>query len=298
MQSLRVHLLGTVRIENQSGAPIGHLTRVLQGLLAFLALHRNRTHTRETLYARFWGDQPEARARRCLNTAIWRLRQVLEPPGTARGTFIIGTADGDIRINWGPHIWLDADQLERAAARLTAAVGSIDELTEIETSLTAGGELLEGFYDDWALEARERFRLSTIRGLSDLAIAFRNAGAPRRALAAAERVLSLDPLHETAVREVLRASVATGDRGYGVRCYAALVRRLRSELGVAPMPETTALAREVRSASEDAPVGELPHHDTATPTGRATVLRQALLDVSRVRRRLFDLLAAEEDRTP
>ena len=148
MTALRVHLFGGVRVERPGEAPIEHLTRALQGLLGFLVLHHQRTHPREVLYTHFWGDQTDDRARRCLNTAFWRLRQVLEPPGTPRGALLIATSAGEIGFRQSPEIWLDADAVEQAAlvlGRRTTTPLTPNDLERLDLALTSPrGDLLEG----------------------------------------------------------------------------------------------------------------------------------------------------------
>src|SRR4051812_36099231 len=49
----------------------------IQGLLAYLALEAGQPHTRESLAALFWPDEPEAVARQNVRQAIYQLRQLL-----------------------------------------------------------------------------------------------------------------------------------------------------------------------------------------------------------------------------
>ncbi len=283
MTSLRVQLFGGVRVERE-GAPVANLTRTLQGLVAFLALNHHRTHPRDILYTHFWGDQPEDRARRCLNTAIWRLRQVLEPAGTARGSVLVTTAAGEVGLAWPPGARLDVDEFEHAALRLAEAVGGAlmaDELELLDRAIAGPrGELLEGWYDSWALEARERLRVLLLRALGDLTAAHRRAGDYRSALTTADRALALDPLREEVVRELMHAALASGDRATALQRYRDLRRRLRSDLGIDPLPETQALFRDMTRAAGPDPVSRRDPGPTPSP------IRRTLHDLDRIRRRL------------
>ena len=97
MEGLRISLFGTVRIVYTHGqtAP---LTPATQALAAYLILNRRRCHPRAVLAGQFWGGYDESRARDCLNTTLWRLRRVLEPKGTPRGTYLITTPTGEGEI--------------------------------------------------------------------------------------------------------------------------------------------------------------------------------------------------------
>ena len=113
MSVLRIHLFGCVRIEQEGGRASEKPTRAVQGLLAYLLLQRHRCHSRDVLCGLFWADQDEDSARGCLNTALWRLRRVLEPEGIPRGTYLTKTADGEIGFNCESDYWLDVAVLER-----------------------------------------------------------------------------------------------------------------------------------------------------------------------------------------
>jgi len=72
---------------------------------------------------------------------------------------------------------------------------------------------------------------------------------PERALAAAERVLTDDPLHEEALAEALRSLVASGRRAEAERTYAKHVALCRRELDAPPGPELVSLARQLGVAT-------------------------------------------------
>lgn len=288
MPTLRIHLLGSVRVESL-GVPVPErLTRVLQGLLAFLVLNRRRTHSRDALLGTFWGDQPLGSARRCLNTAIWRLRQVLEPAGGPRGSLIVTDPDGSIGLNLDAEAWIDVACCEDAARRLGADGDRIDDLAELDrlraVLVEPPGDLLEGFYEDWALEARERFRSQRLVALTALARAYRRLGQAARCVEAAELILAQDPFREDALRELMRAA-AHENRPLALQRYAELKRRLRSELGVAPMAETTAVYRDLR-----------PDAEPADPGGHPDAIAPAVRELKRMRRRLTALIARLETR--
>jgi DNA-binding SARP family transcriptional activator len=80
MGVLRIYLFGTVQVSHDGRADAeARLIHAVQALLAYLLLHRKKAHAREVLGGIFWGEHTDARARSCLSTALWRLRQVLEP---------------------------------------------------------------------------------------------------------------------------------------------------------------------------------------------------------------------------
>jgi len=60
------------------------------------------------------------------------------------------------------------------------------------------------------------------------------------------RVLENDPAHEDAYRLLMRAHATLGERSTALRLYARCVTVLREELGVEPLPETTAFYNALR----------------------------------------------------
>lgn len=258
MGVLRIWLFGGVRVAYEDGPCEAPMTRTIQALLAYLVLHRNRVHPREVLVALFWGDESEERGRRCLSTALWRLRQVLEPAGVPRGTYLFTTPATDIGFNCSSSYWLDVAVFEDAANRLAghpAVAGGAAQVADLEQALRlVTGELLEGFYDDWALQERERLRLLYLDALAYLMRHHRGRGDYEASLNCGRLILQHDPLREEIHREVMRVHVESGQPALAIRQYELCRHTLLSELGIAPMHETRALyAQLVPDAGGDSP---------------------------------------------
>ena len=161
MDALRIWLFGRVRVAHGASTEIG-ITRSAQMLLAFLLLHPNRYHPRDVLAELAWGDRPDDQARGALNTALWRLRHLLEPAGTPRGAYLRTTTAGEIGFNWDSDYWLDLAAFEKCANYILAIptdAMQAEHARQLEAILPlCAGELLEGFYADWAVHERERLR--------------------------------------------------------------------------------------------------------------------------------------------
>lgn len=238
--TLRIHLFGTVRV-GFDDAPGARLTHGLQALLAYLMLHRGRRHHRESLAGVFWGELSEDRARGCLSTALWRLRHALEPAGTPRGTYLVVARGGEVGFNQHSDHWLDVAEVESGVRRLHG-VGA--DLAAAEDALAQyTGDLLDGFYVEWALRERERLRLVYLDGLSRLMDGYAGAGDVDRALSCAYKILQVDPLREEVHRAVIRLHVGAGRRAAALEQYGVIRDLLARELGVEPMPETRPCAR-------------------------------------------------------
>jgi DNA-binding SARP family transcriptional activator len=243
MSALTIRLFGTVRIAHQGVPGPTKLIHGVQALLAYLLLYRDRLHHREALGGLFWGEHTEDRARSCLSTAIWRLRQVLEPEGIARGTYLLVDAAGEVGFNGKADYWLDVAELEDGVRRLQRTtleqerdLAAAEEVLSLYTA-----DLLEGFYAEWALRERERLRLLYLDGMARLLGAWAAGDEIDRALGCARRILALDPLREEIHREVIRLCMRAGRRALALQQYEQFRELLAQELGVEPMPETQAL---------------------------------------------------------
>lgn len=295
MSSLRINLLGCVRVQHDGESAPTKLPHRVQALLAYLVLHRERTHRRETLSALFWGEQSEASARSCLSTSLWRLRQILEPPKLARGTYLLADPGGEVGFKSRGDYWLDVAVVEDAVRRLRHDKSDVRDLPAAERALEHyTGDLLDGFYDEWALRERERVRLLYLDGLSRLLVAYRDADNVERALHHASRILELDPLREEIHREVIRLHLRQGRRAQAVAQYQLCRDVLARELSVEPMPETHALVADLLPGAAIA----VSHSDAPGSRSRMlSPLRDAVRALDTVRdqlRRAIEVADAEE----
>jgi DNA-binding SARP family transcriptional activator len=273
MAALRIQLFGTVQVSHDGQLQDARLIHAVQSLLAWLVIHRRKPHAREKVAALFWAEQSDARARSCLSTALWRLRQVLEPRGIPRGTYLIAQP-AVVGFNCASDYWLDVAAFEDGVAR------GADDAVACYT-----GDLLEGFYDDWALRERERLRILYLDCLGRLLRRHSEHGALDRALACGRQILTLDPLREDVHREVIRLHVRNGQRGLALQQYESCQLVLAHELGVEPMEETRALCCELLTAKAK-PIHANPKARLApslrTAAARLDEAREVIADALRV----------------
>ena len=113
-----------------------------------------------------------------------------------------------------------------------------------------GGDLLEGTYDEWAIETRERLRDRYLDALERSWGSWRRARG-RRAIRCAERLVRHDPLREDGHRALMRLHDARGERAQALRTYHAYAAALQRELDVSRRLQC---ARRTRPCSLDADV--------------------------------------------
>jgi DNA-binding SARP family transcriptional activator len=249
MSSVRISLLGVVRVSHQGIPAESGLGRAVKELLGYLTLFRHRFHAREVLAGLFWGDSSEKRARSCLSTTLCRLRKVLEPDPVSAGTYLVTAPTGEIGFNRESDHWLDVDVFEnRVNHFLAKPCETLDskEAGQLEIALNLHrGELLEGFYDDWALRERERLRALYLSGQIHLLYYYSHHSAYEQGLACARNILNLDPLREEIHREIMRLYCRCGQRTLALKQFKNCMQTLDSELSVSPMEETQILYDQI-----------------------------------------------------
>ena len=106
-------------------------------------------------------------------------------------------------------------------------------------------------FDEWLAYQQERRREDRLDVLAERIDALESLGQHVEALTAARQALALDDLSEVACRRVMRLAYLTGDRAGALDAFQRFEERLARELGIRPLPETTALARDVERSTVD-----------------------------------------------
>ena len=252
-QVLQVTLFGCPRIvQPQMSEPVA-LGRKTNELLALLLLHKHQSHHREKLAATLWSESSHESASHSFRTTLWRLRQALEPPGVARGTYLSVTVSRELGFNWRSEYSVDVLDFQSTLKRYDNTDVKIVSSAEIQTVEAAlrlyDGELLEGHFDDWIIYERERLRDQFIRGLSALMRAFMRRQDYHQAITCGRRVLAEDPLRESVHRDLMESYANVGQRAEAIKLYEQLRQTLDLELAVAPADQTTKTSmRSVDSA--------------------------------------------------
>jgi predicted ATPase len=142
------------------------------------------------------------------------------------------------------------------------------------------GDFLAGFtlrdspdFDDWQLAQSEHLRRELTRVLHRLTQLQASAGDWDSSADFARRVLTLDPLDESAHRLLMSVYAWAGRRSAALHQYRECVRTLDRELGVAPLEETTRLYQGIREGGAPAapPVPDRRPQDRSmglTPTDK------------------------------
>lgn len=223
---LQIHLFGHLRLLVDGQPYRFHTLPKTPLLLAYLLLHRDTAVPRDHLAYLLWDDVPESEARANLRRHLHDLRRAL-PAAT---DWVFSDAKS---VQWQPAatIWLDVAEFER----LSQDTGRLAEAITLYT-----GDLLQELYDDWLIPHRERLRGLYFTAVTRLMERERRQGDLTQAMIYARQLLHHDPLREDVVRALILMRHESGDRAGAMQLYQQFAARLDEELGVAPMPETTA----------------------------------------------------------
>jgi DNA-binding SARP family transcriptional activator len=239
--TLNIRLLGEFSLDHD-GTPItGVRTLRLQSLLAYLLLHRDAPQSRAHLAFQFWPDSAEPQARTNLRTLLHRLRRAL--PDALPGDALFLDVDAQT-VQWHPGApaTVDVAAFEEALAQADKAEEAQDKVAArnaLEKAATLySGDLLPSCYDDWILPHRERLRQAHLRALERLTRLLEDRREYDAAIAHAQRILRLDPLHEAACRRLMHLQGLKSDRAGALRAYHTCATTLQRELGVEPSPAT------------------------------------------------------------
>jgi DNA-binding SARP family transcriptional activator len=247
-QTLRLRLLGGFRAEvggRVVGAGPWRLRKACT-LVKLLALAPQHRLAREQALDLLWPDLPPAAAANNLRGAIHVARQALA------GAEI--STDG--RLLALPTAATDVAEFE-AAADLARRRRDPDAAWQA-VDLYTGDLLPEDRYEDWLAEPREALRATYQALLLLLARLEGERGQAADAIAALERLVAHDPLHERAHRDLMRLYLAAGQRVRALRQYERLREAMRRDLDLEPDAATHQLYRAVRAGDR---AGAASDHD-------------------------------------
>jgi DNA-binding SARP family transcriptional activator len=228
---LQVRLFGHLNLTTESGGPIPALRPRAQRLLVYLLLNRHKSIPRESAAFTLWPDGSEKEALGALRRALSDIRASL--PTSEKHDWVIATRE---ELGWNPSAphWLDIEVFEKSVREGSAA--ALHEAVALYSS-----DLLTEFDDEWIVLEREQLRQAQFSALRHLAAHYRTLAEYDPALKLARQAVALDPLSESASRDLIAIYYEAGDRGSALAEYEHLRRRLRDELDVEPMAETEAL---------------------------------------------------------
>jgi DNA-binding SARP family transcriptional activator/predicted ATPase len=256
MAALKLFLFGAPQIE-LDGKPLSIDRSKAIALLGYLAV-QGGSHTRLALATLFWPDYEQERAYAYLRRTLFTLREAL-------GQEWIEADREKVRFAAAPAAWVDVlhfGELSDPALRsrlhahppeqiCTACMELLEEAAALyRDGFMAGFSLRDSpEFDRWQFFQAESLRQQLGHLLQTLSTAYEDRRLFEPAIATVQRLVALDPLQETAHRQLMRLYAGLGQRGAALRQYQECLRLLSQELGVAPQRETRSLAQEIKAGT-------------------------------------------------
>jgi DNA-binding SARP family transcriptional activator len=266
LSHVTLRLLGGFAIEANVGRPIAISvrSRKARALLAYLAMKPDYRARREELATLFWGDNPDALARHSLRQCLILLRQDL---CLASEILIVDRETIGLRTQF---VSVDARRFMSLAR--SAAPDELAQAAELWRGAFLPDLALDiEEFDAWRRHEAERLATAAAGVLEALC---RNAdanGDGERAIAAAERLVALEPTREDRQRTTLMLFARHEGREAALSRAKRLTDLLSSDLGVSPQAATRALIDAIKRGDFEpahAPVlGRLAVQSVAKPAG-------------------------------
>ncbi len=193
-----------------------------QRLVCFLALQTGRVN-RAYISGTLWSNVDDHHASACLRSALWRLHP-------------LEIVDASTTHLWlQPHVVVDLRHMEERALKVLRAASS-EEATMVlaRELLDVGDDILLGWYDDWVVYERERFRLIRLNALDRIGERLIDAGRWEDALEVGLAVTRTEPLRESTQRLLMRVHLMQGNVAEAIRLYRTYARALRDQLSGRP----------------------------------------------------------------
>ena len=287
MSSLRIQLLGALRVRSNAGRDIHLPSRKASALLACLALQPGVALRRDFLAGLLWEDSDPELARASLRQAIAALRRALS-----------GAGDVALRVD-ATTLALDDSAITTDVEECRALLrdGSPGALaTAVERH---AGVLLEGFdakspgFEQWIEERRREMRRELVQAMERGASHCAASGDLAGATVVLERLVALEPTNERAQRDLMEGFARLGRHTDALRQYRECRDALRRDLDVAPEPATEALYRDIlkrrRASGRADAAADVMDDDPRQPQPQpapveAATLGEAVVLVARIER--------------
>ncbi len=254
------HFLGHPQLILES-LPVAITRRAVMALLAYLTVNNHgqgrQKHTREFLSALLWPDHDQVKAFTNLRHTLWEIQKIFGPGWLAADRETIG-------LHPDANVWVDVHKFEalllesQAQENVSLRIPFLTESVKLYRHHFLTGFTLKSAptFDEWALTKADELRHKLIEALTRLTEDYCLLGDAESALQYAQRLVTLDPLNESAHRQLMQVYSLAGQHNTALKQYQDFEQILRKELGLDPQPETRALYRQIRKGElKRVPVG-------------------------------------------
>jgi predicted ATPase/DNA-binding SARP family transcriptional activator len=283
--------------------PIATDRRKAIALLAYMAVNdvgqTHQKYSRESLSALLWPDYEQAKAFSNLRRTIWEVHQAIgENWFIAERESIHLNADADPSTHSaGQRIDLDVTRFQ---GLLSQGSQQNDPALRIplfvEATKLYRNHFLTGFslkdaypFNEWAFAESEELRRQLLDALTLLLQDYCTLGEADKAIPYGRRLIALDPLNESAHRQLMEVYLQAGQHSAALKQYQTCEQLLRKELNLDPQPETRALYKKIRKG-EVKPVRVEKQIETFTPRHNLPSQLSTFIGREKEQEEIIDLL--------
>jgi DNA-binding SARP family transcriptional activator len=249
MSDIEIRLFGGFEIRCDDAIVRRFESQKARGLLAYLAMHRDQTLSREQIATLMWSDKDESSARRNLRQVLYSLRAAFADVDL--GADLLAGEAQMVGLHPDLDIWVDVTDFEQAIeGGLEGGEPNSQQLGRAARLYV--GDFLSGFFvrdcppfEEWLVTTQERLRESALETFHTLVTSCLQRGESRMGIHYARRLLAIDPLSERAHRQLMRLYAQSSRRTRALAQFEELRNLLNQELGVEPLAETTALYQSI-----------------------------------------------------
>jgi DNA-binding SARP family transcriptional activator len=248
---IRVYLAGGIALRGLNGVTVAdrelgsRQARLL--LVRLAAIHEAVPHVE--LADDLWGPKWPAAWDVALRALISKLRHAFARVG-APGSLV--STSGAYALHLPAGAWLDLDAARDAIHRAEIAriAGDLSEACgwALAARAITSRPLLPGEESEWLERLRRQMVDSRLRALECLAEVWIAHGDAALGARDAAEAIELDPYRESAHRLLIRAHLASGDRGAATRALEACRLLFEEDLHVTPSAATVSLMEDIQGA--------------------------------------------------
>ncbi len=275
---LCLHLLGRPQAYLDEQPLQGLAYAKVQALLYYLATETHTAYPRVALAGMFWPAQTEPRALQNLRQALTTLRRALATHEDEQ-PFLLITRQS---VQFNPHsnFWCDVHAFTmatRQAAETPASLHFLEQAAHVYQNDFLSHFTFSGCLDfeEWVTQRREALHIQAVEVLMLLYKTYERQNQRERAIAAARRLLDLEPWQEEAHQALMRLHIADGRFGAAIQQYQRCTAVLHDELSMSPNTATLQLYEYAR-AHDGGAVAVVHSKDIAADTAEQDMRRKRL----------------------
>jgi DNA-binding SARP family transcriptional activator/TolB-like protein len=206
-------------------------------LVGYLALVDGHEATREQLLGLLWSDSSEDKARASLRQVLHEIQSTFKTGGFA------GFHSDRLTLRLSPEsVTIDLLEMLRLAGEGHAHPKLFGRQRATE-SLLRDLEATDPAFTEWVTAKRQSLHEQLVHHLTT---SLRRLPPGSNQLELSRAILHLEPTHEEAARNIIRAQASVGDVGGALRSYKNLWDLLENEYDVEPVKETQELIAAIK----------------------------------------------------